>query len=428
MIKTENLKFRYPDQKKFLLSSVHLELTGGGITEIAGVSGSGKTTLLEILNGIIPHIYRGDRQGKVYVDGKDPKEVPIELIAKSVSTLIQNFELQLFKENVSDEVDVSSKLAERLGVDRLADKKIRELSSGEKQRVLILKILEKGTSAFLMDEPFSSLDNHGREAFRNILEELDRTILLFSHEFHFTNSTKFVLSGGELKIPATNNWRKLGVKTKPYDFTLEKVSHKGESPLISTKNVSFSYGTHRVLDEIDLEIYPNEIVGISGVNGAGKTTLARVLAGFLKPGSGKIFYRGKEVRSPLAGKKIGLVFHDPYTQIFGLKVKDFISFKNGIKENFEALGLDILPESRILRLSRGELTKLAIATNTEYELIIYDEPTNGLDYLSLKKFAGFLGKLRESGKSLLIFSHDLEFLNRVSDSRFELKGGKLIEL
>ncbi len=428
MIKTENLKFRYPDQKAFLLNGVHLKLAGKGIIEIAGISGSGKTTLLEILNGIIPHIYRGYREGVVRVDGKDPKEVPIELISKSVSTLIQNFELQLFRENVIDEINTSSEFAKRLGVDRLADKKIRELSSGEKQRVLILKILEKGTPAFLMDEPFSSLDNEGKETLRAIIEELEKMVIIFSHEFHFPNSSKFVLSGGEMKVISSDRLRELGIKVQPYDFSLSRVSHDGTPPLISTSGITFSYGEQRVLDGIDFEIHPGEIVGISGANGAGKTTLARILAGFLKPASGKIFYRGRELKNPVAGEKIGLVFHDPYTQIFGLRVKDFINFKNGVDQNLQALGLNVHPESRILRLSRGELTKLAIATNTEYELIIYDEPTNGLDYISLRKFAEFLGKLRDSGKSLLVFSHDLEFLNRVSDRRFELTGGKLIEL
>ncbi len=427
MIKTENLKFRYPDQKTFLLNGVHLKIAGKGITEIAGISGSGKTTLLEILNGIIPHIYRGYREGIVSVYGKDPENVPIEVISNSVSTLIQNFELQLFRENVTDEVNTSSKLAERLGVDKLAGKKIRELSSGEKQRVLILKIIEKGTTAFLMDEPFSSLDNEGKEILRTIIEELGKTVIIFSHEFHFRNSTKFVLSGGEMKVPPSDHLRELGIKVQPYDFSLSRVSYNGTPPLISTKGITFSYGSHRVLDGIDFEIYPGEIVGISGANGTGKTTLGRVLAGFLKPANGKIFYRGRELRNSVAGERIGLIFHDPYTQIFGLRVKDFINF-NGVEQNMQTLGLNLHPESRILRLSRGELTKLAIATNTEYEMIIYDEPTNGLDYISLKKFAEFLGKLRDSGKSLLVFSHDLEFLNRVSDRRFELKGGKLIEL
>ncbi len=429
MIKIENLKFKYPDQKKFLLSDIHVELPENVITEIAGISGSGKTTLQRIINGIIPHIYNGFREGEVWVDGKDPGKSPIELISRSVSTLIQNFELQLFKEYVNDEIDPFSPLAEMFGVDKLAGKKVRELSSGEKQRVLILKILQKRTATILMDEPFSSLDNDGRNTLREILKNLKKTIIIFSHEYNFVDSRKFVLHNGRLEIPVKEEWRKLGVRRTPYDFSLEKTQHNGVCPLISTKGVTFSYnGKDDVLKGIDLEIHPGEIVGISGANGSGKTTLARVIAGFLKHRNGHVYYQGREVKGSLAGSKIGLVFHDPYTQIFGLRVKDFVSFQNGLMEKFESLGLNIYPDSRILRLSRGELMKLAIATNTDYELIIYDEPANGLDYISLKKFAGFLGKLRESGKAILIFSHDLEFLNRVSDKRFEIKGGKLIEL
>ncbi len=425
MIKISNLTFTYRRDLPPLLEEISLELNQPGIVEIAGVSGSGKTTLIELINGIIPHIYPGIRKGTVSVDKKDPWLTPPEEIARSVSTVMQNYELQLLSEKVDDEVDLDHPLAEKLGLKRLKGRLIRELSSGEKQKVLIAKQLQKNTPAVILDEPFANLDSEGVNILREILSSSDKFLLVSSHLYHFEESRKFVIHKKRL-IQATGDLRELGIRVTPYRFSIPKTSLNSVPPVLGLYDIHFSYRDNRVFKNLNLEIYPGTITGIYGKNGAGKTTLAKLIAGFLTPQSGKIFYRRKPVKKPLAGDKVGLVFQDPYAQVFGLTVRDEIRFDPGIRDRLEKLNLNLPDDFRILRLSRGELMRFAIAANSRFEIMIYDEPTSGLDYHSLKKFADFLASLKEEGRSIIVFSHDREFLRKVSDRLIKLTGGRLI--
>jgi len=425
MIKTSNLTFRYKDQEAPLFKDVTLTWQGPGIFEIAGVSGSGKTTFIHLLNGIIPHVYSGEREGYVEVNGIDPWNVPMRESSRQVSTILQNFEFQLFRNLVEEEVNLNDPLAKKLNVTRLRDRRIRELSAGEKQRVLILKNLQRKKDIILFDEPFSSLDPWGRKELMEIIREIDGLVVISSHAFRFPDSVKYVIHEKRFVRPE-GDFKEYGVLVSPYDFQLPKTSPDGVPPILSLIDIHFSYGKRKVLEGVNLNLYPGHITGISGANGAGKTTLAALIAGFLKPQRGKIFFRNKEVKKPLAGKHVGMVFQNPYAQIFGFRIKDELEINPALWDNLKILGLNFDEGAKILRLSRGELMRLAIAAGSFHDVIIFDEPTGGLDYLSLKHFVGFLEYLKKIGKAILILSHDLEFLDSVSDRRMMLKGGKLI--
>ncbi|GEM_PF-2952302 len=425
MINISNLTFKYEESRSPLLEDINLDFSHPGIVEVAGVSGSGKTTLIELINGVIPHIYPGVRSGRLFVKGRDPWETPPEEIARFVSTVMQNYELQLLGERVEDEVDLSHPLAEKHGIVRLKGRLIRELSAGEKQKVLIVKQLQKNTPVVILDEPFSNLDPEGINTFKEILSEDHRFLLISSHLYHFRDSEKFVIYEKKL-VRAAGDLRKFGIRVSPYGFLVPRSRLDGVPPVLTLHGIHFSYRNVRVLQDLNLELYPGSIAGIYGKNGAGKTTLAKLIAGFLKPQKGEIYYRNKPVKKPLAGNRVGLVFQDPYSQVFGLKVKDELRFDPGIRERLEKLNLNLPEDFSILRLSRGVLMRFAIASNSRFEIMVYDEPTGGLDYHSLEKFAEFLASLKEEGRSVVLFSHDREFLRRVSDRILKLEGGRLI--
>ncbi len=425
MIKISNLTFRYRRDISPLLENINLDFQQPGIVEIAGISGCGKTTLIQLINGIIPHIYPGFRSGKIFVNNRDPWTTPPEEIARFVSTVMQNYELQLLSERVEDEVNLDHPLARKFELSTLKGRLIRQLSSGEKQKVLIVKQLQKDTPAVILDEPFANLDCEGVRSLKDILSSSGKFLLISSHLYHFENSKKFVIHEKKL-IPAEGDLRALGIRVTPYDFSIPRISLNGLPPVLGLYGVDFSYKNKRIFTGLDLEIHPGSITGIYGKNGAGKTTLAKIIAGFLSPQSGKILYKNNPVKKPLGGSRIGLVFQDPYAQVFGLRVRDEIGFDPTIRSRLKRLNLKIEDDFRILRLSRGELMRFAIAANSRFEIMVYDEPTTGLDYHSLRKFAEFLADLKREGRSVILFSHDRDFLHRVSDRLLKLEGGKLI--
>lgn len=211
--------------------------------------------------------------------------------------------------------------------------------------------------------------------------------------------------------------------------------------LILLKDVRFGYAASRpVLDGVDLALYPGETMGLSGANGCGKTTLLRLMAGLLRPTGGEVWALGRtrETRSDfdeITGR-IGMVFQDPDDQLFCPRVLEDVAFgplSQGIEPEraramaesaLERLGLAGLGERTVWALSGGEkrLVALAGVLVMEPEVLLLDEPLNGLDQPSTDRVTRILADLPQAA---LIVSHDRRFLKKVCDRIGWIESGRV---
>jgi cobalt/nickel transport system ATP-binding protein len=193
-------------------------------------------------------------------------------------------------------------------------------------------------------------------------------------------------------------------------------------PALSVTDLWFSYPDKQdVLKDVSLTLMPGERVGLIGPNGSGKTTLFMVICGVLKPSAGEVMVLGKPVLDGVFRSDAGLVFQNPDNQLFCPSVQDDVAFgpqnmqlpkkevEARVAEALSAVGVLELAGRPTHHLSGGEKRMVAIATVLAMcpRLVMYDEPSAGLDIRSRRHL---IRLLQESQEAILIASHDLELI------------------
>lgn len=216
---------------------------------------------------------------------------------------------------------------------------------------------------------------------------------------------------------------------------------------IEIKELSFSYDSKPFIDNLDLKIDDGEMVGIIGNTGCGKSTFVRLIAGLIKSDSGKIIIDGDDITNKKFNKKIlrrklGIVFQFPEMQLFEQTIEKDIFFGlkqykltydekyKRAKEALEFLGLDFerIKDKSPLALSGGEKRKIAVAgiLVCKPKYLIFDEPIAGLDYNSRDSFMKLLLALKQNGTTIIIISHNTDYLAEYADRILVMDGGKII--
>ena len=215
--------------------------------------------------------------------------------------------------------------------------------------------------------------------------------------------------------------------------------------LIRAENISHSFGTQKVLNQINLEIQPGEVVGLLGESGSGKSTLGRILTGLLKPEEGDIFYKNEKIIRPFQGEarqKIQVLFQHPEVA-FNPKMTLEKSLKEiydlykmpYTKENVRKLLMPFGIREEYLKrypaqLSGGELQRIALARIllVEPEFIVLDEPTSMLDVISQAHIVRMLMEIKEKRNIAYLFvTHDEQLCEYVSDRILRIEKGKLVK-
>lgn len=216
---------------------------------------------------------------------------------------------------------------------------------------------------------------------------------------------------------------------------------------IEIKELSFSYDSKPFIDNLDLKINDGEMVGIIGNTGCGKSTFVRLIAGLIKSDSGKIIIDGDDITDKKFNKKIlrrklGIVFQFPEMQLFEQTIEKDIFFGlkqykltydekyKRAKEALELLGLDFekIKDKSPLALSGGEKRKVAVAgiLVCKPKYLIFDEPIAGLDCNSRDNFMKLLLALKQNGTTIIIISHNTDYLAEYADRILVMDGGKII--
>ncbi len=208
--------------------------------------------------------------------------------------------------------------------------------------------------------------------------------------------------------------------------------------VLEVERVTKRYGDILALDEVSMTVPHGAIFGFLGPNGAGKTTLIRILMGFMRATSGRATVLGHDAWTDgvRAREKIGyLVTADGlYPDLSGYDQLDYAATISGRAPEWrdrilDALELDAAALRRTLATySKGMRQKLALTAAAQHrpELLVLDEPTDGLDPLIQRNFEELLGEFRDDGTTVFMSSHDLGEVERTCDQVAVVRAGKII--
>lgn len=214
--------------------------------------------------------------------------------------------------------------------------------------------------------------------------------------------------------------------------------------MIRIEDLTYSYGDGiSALDGVDLEVRDSELLAIVGENGAGKTTLVKHLNGLLKPQRGRVVVEGvdtKETTVATLAKRVGLVFQNPDHMLFAETVEKELSFAlinfglppQAIAKRVEwaliEFSLSNYRDRSPFTLSGGEKKRVSLASVLCYDpqIIILDEPTTGQDNLQKTRLASTLIKLNRQGKTVIVVTHDIEFVADFIPRVVVMSRGKII--
>ncbi len=214
--------------------------------------------------------------------------------------------------------------------------------------------------------------------------------------------------------------------------------------MIKVENVWFSYdGVRYVLKDVIMKFSEGNYIAIMGENGSGKTTLLKHLNGLLKPNKGRVLVDGIETsKIPVSelARKVAIVFQNPEMMFFSERVYDEISFalrnfgldeeiiEKTVKKVLNIFGLDEYATESPFNLSEGEKRRLAfacvLAWNPKY--IVLDEPTAGQDVFQRELLRGLIKQLTSQGRTVIIASHDVEFVAETKPYIYLLSKGEVI--
>lgn len=209
--------------------------------------------------------------------------------------------------------------------------------------------------------------------------------------------------------------------------------------IIETKNLTKQYGSQKSVDGLTIHVKPGRIYGLLGRNGAGKTTTMKMLLGLTKPTSGEVKIWGK----PLQGNekellpRIGSLIESPgfYPNLTGTENLGIFAALRGVsnqavKDALDLVGLPYKDKKLFSQYSLGMKQRLAIALAVMHdpELLILDEPINGLDPIGIAEVRSFIRELcDERGKTILISSHILSEISLLADDIGIIDHGVLLE-
>ena len=423
----------------------------GEVVGLIGSNGLGKTTALLILSGQIKpnlgkgkgidfseliKIFRGTELQN-YLEKLQNKEIKVSYKLQRVDKISETYSGKVSKLlKKTDERGILNDLISRFGIEEIIDNEIENISGGELQRVAIAASLAKDADIYYFDEPTSFLDVFQRLEVSKAIREFckDRSVIVADHDlatldfladrihiFYGTPSVYGIVSNPYSVRSGINTFlegyiKDDNVRIRPTSIRFEHTyiqATRGFRTLIQFNDISKKLGNFR-LNIKKGELYQKEVLGIMGANALGKTTFARILAGEIKPDSGeitgevKISYKSQYPRTDYDGT---------VRQLLKSVAKDF-STSNYKSEIISPLGLERLLERKVMKLSGGELQRVAIAVALSKEADIYllDEPSAFLDVEMRLVLASMIRKIVERREcSAMIVDHDLLFLSQISD-------------
>src|ERR1700726_1949310 len=224
--------------------------------------------------------------------------------------------------------------------------------------------------------------------------------------------------------------------------SMSAAPHTGAPPLLQTIGLTKRYGTFLANDNIDIEIWPQQIHALLGENGAGKSTLVKAIYGLIQPSEGEMRWQGENMvlsgPSEARARGIGMVFQH-FSLFDNLTVAENVALGLDGKESFKDMaarleevshvyGLPLDPRREVWQLSVGERQRIEIvrALMQNPKFLILDEPTAVLTPQEADQLFAVLDRLKFEGRAILYISHKLEEVKRLCDTATILRGGRKV--
>lgn len=457
VLEMKNITKTFPGVKA--LDRVNFSLAKGEVHALLGENGAGKSTLMKVLNGI----HQRD-EGEILLKG-EPVKFENTKEAQNAGLAIIHQELELIPYlNVAENIFLgredkngvfinykklyqkTEEVLDLLGVDIDPKAQIRDLNIGSQQMVEIAKAVSQNADILVMDEPTSSLTSQEIEILFELIERLKKqeiSIVYISHRleevFEICDRVTVLRDGqfvGEVKTSETDEDEliKMMVGRTIEDRFPEMNFNPGEE-ILRVENLS-------VPDEIidaSFSLKKGEILGIAGLMGSGRTELAKAIFGVFKEKSGQIFYRGNRLKidSPADAIDNGIYYLSEDRKeeglILGLSVADNISIsilktilnantfidaaaeKELAEKYIKDLNIKTPSEKQLVKnLSGGNQQKVVISKllSTRPEVVIFDEPTRGIDVGAKREIYNLMQDLIDEGVAVILISSELpEVLN-----------------
>ena len=424
-------------------------------------SGCGKTTISKLINGLIPHYHSGTMEGDVLLGDRNTADKTLTEISKVVGSVFQNPRSQFFNIDTDSEIAFGcenrgmepaeilkrmERIVKEFHLEHLVGRSIFNLSGGEKQRIACASVAATDPEIFVLDEPSANLDLKTIVDLTEIVarwKAAGKTIVIVEHRIHYLRNIAdricYVKNGqiaeewtpAELEAKGAEYAANLGLRCmnlEQLDGSVDPIASSSlQDDNVVFSNITFSYHRkHPILDIDRLELPCGQITALIGNNGAGKSTLAQVLCGL----------QGRWLQKRKARKRGAyLIMQDVNHQLFTESVLEEILLgmnppdENAALEILDGLNLKQYAEEHPMSLSGGQKQRVAIGSGVSSgrDVVVFDEPTSGLDYRQMLAVSSTLKKLAEQGKTLLVITHDPEFILNSCQSIVCLEHGKIVE-
>lgn len=452
------------------LRSVDLTLRSGQVLALLGENGAGKSTLIKMLGGV-----HSPDQGEIRLAGEVVKlSSPAIANAAGIGVIYQEFNLipgltaweNIFLGRESNSVWVQRRrererargLLEQLGVTIPLDRPCRELSVAQQQLVEIAKTLSQDVRLIVMDEPSAALTPQEVERLLGIVRDLKQRgigVIYISHRldeiFEIADDVLVLRDGetvGSAPIAEMSRQRMIEMMVgREIQNEFPKMSHPVGDVRLQVKGLSRG----SVVRDVSFDIRAGEVVGLTGLVGSGRTETARLIFGADKAESGQVLLDGKtlRIRGPrdaiAAGiclltedrKGQGLILGASVRENFGLPNLGEFSWWGFINERREREALDVYTqqlririsgaEQPIAKLSGGNQQKVVLAKwlQRNTEVVIFDEPTRGVDVGAKYEIYLLINELARQGKGVLMISSELPEVLGMSDRVLVMHEGRI---
>ena len=471
VLKAEKINKSFPGVK--VLSDVSFDLEEGEVHILLGENGAGKSTLMKIFSGL----YSVD-SGDIYVNGekvtirntKDSQNLGISIIYQEFDlvpylTVAQNIFLgrePLKKDGSINQGEMRKKSREYLEFLRAnidVDAKVCTLGVAQQQLVEVAKAVSQDAKILIMDEPTATLSDSEIERLFETIRRLQQnkvSIIYISHRLQELKQigTRVTVLRDGMTI-CTEDIQKISMDELVHRMVGREVSQKRvRLQNTATEEVALKashLNRKGILHDISIQVHKGEIVALAGLVGAGRTELVHAIFGIDKIDSGQVEILGKEIEKPTPGKCVksglgllpesrkenGLSLTLPIYQntsqaamekltrhgILNLKKEREVAKKYIRQMNIVCTGPDIEP----LYLSGGNQQKVVIGKwlFTESDVLIFDEPTRGIDVGAREEIYHIIDDLAKKGTAILVISSDLPEVLTISDRIYVMREGRI---
>ena len=445
------------------LLDVHLNLRRGEVHALMGENGAGKSTLMKILTGV----YQRD-EGEVLIDGK---AVEYKNTAEAIEdgVVIVHQELNMMDDltvyenmfigretmrglliNDRDNIKRANELFEQIGVSIDPRAKIRDLTVGQQQMVEIAKAVSQQAKIIVFDEPTSALTKKEIDelfAIINDLRDKGVGIIYITHRMNevFQISDRItVLRDGQYigTVECENTDKDQLISMMVGRELTEEVKQASTCPPDAPEVLRVEgLRDGDMVKDVSFSVHAGEIIGVSGLMGAGRTEMARLIYGAEQPEEGRIFLHGEEVaiKNTEEAVKHGIGYlsedrrrYGVLTEmdianntalasmdkfVDGMFINDKKIRKTAIEYNEKVRTKMASVDNKLKTLSGGNQQKVVVAKwlVRDSEILIFDEPTRGIDVGAKAEIYELMEELAREGKAIIMISSEMQEILRMSD-------------